>query len=441
MPKFVFVFILFILLVLISFFRKSSKEIMSFSYWIFISYSFLLLTHFFSGITYLSGNVTRILPYFLFCVLLVIIGEKIGEKYHINFNKRYFKINVYTLFILSTTGTIILLYDIIRLNNINLGMRIEDLQISGFGVLGNLLSSLSIIVWLWCIYQNRINNMKIKFFLYFSFLSYIANGVISAGRHSILVIGSSTIILLIWSYKKRKETKGTNTSFKLNFKKAIGYLAIFLFFVSYLIFISNTRSGISDINTKINSFENLFLAKLPDNEVKEINKMTILKDFYVEFIFYYSHQLRRLDIIFQNYDHPPLMGLAQFHYIERRVQWLSGYDISAGLEKADFVATEIKGNFNSHTWGTFVASYIFDFGRFGTLIACFITGVFLGSLKKAMNKYPTPERIIRQVLIISGVLASIQMSPISELNWFFPLLLISFIKLYHNKLCLKNSYK
>lgn len=398
------------------------------SLWLTISYSFLIITHIFAGITYKVGNVFRILPYFILCLFLVLMGDAIGKMIKIRTNDKRLKIKLNRLAYISIFGALLFIIDILRLNEISFGTRISDFQVSIIGVVGNILSSIGIIVWLKSLYEYRINNAKIPILSYISILSYVSGGILSAGRQAILLISIASIIMLIWSNRKKNELK-TTTEYR-NRKKRVpwGMVIILSVFISYFLFISAVRSGISDINNKMNVLESGFNAKISDETLKDVYQHPAFSDIYIESLFYYSHELTYLDLMYQNYDYYPIFGLFQLSYLERRLQWLFGNQGDISWNKVVY-AMETKGNFGSHAWGTFLTSYIIDFGRFGALIACLITGLIFGIFYRSMKDKENSMKIIRHCMLLAGVVFSIQFSPLSELIWFFPVLFISYIKI------------
>ena len=124
----------------------------------------------------------------------------------------------------------------------------------------------------------------------------------------------------------------------------------------------------------------------------------------------------------------PLFGLGQLSYVERRLQWLFGKQREISWKKMK-VAVEDKGHFGLHTWGTFIVNYIVDFGRFGTLIACFLTGIIYGRSYRRLMRRINVENIIHHIILLAGVVFSIQFSPLKELIWTFPLVFSSLIKI------------
>ena len=402
------------------------------SLWLFISFSFLFLVHLFSGISFRVGNPLRILPYVSLCLFLLLIGERFGRSINFISFSNTVKIKLSKLTFTSIFGAVIYVLDLFRLNTINFGLRIDDLQISIVGIIGNVLASVGIIVWLSSLYYNKIFNLKIPFFSYLSAFSYVIGGVLSAGRQAIILLIMSSLIMVLWSSKKRKETNIIRIHKK---KKSFqwGILVGITLIVSYFLVISSVRSQVLDINDKIEMFENGFNAKISKEAIIQANHLGPLSNIYVEGLFYYSHQLTRLDLLFQNYDYYPLLGLSQLGYIERRFQWLFGRQSDISWAEQEF-ALEQQAGFSSHTWGTFITDYIIDFGRFGTLLACLFTGLLLGVVYKNLKNKETQAKVVQHCLINSGVIFSIQFSPINELIWMFPLFFISFIDITNNKI-------
>ncbi len=425
----IYLIILFAFLIIVFQNLKSAthNRVMQMSLWLIISYTFLVLTCLFSGIEYKAGSILRISPYLLTCLLLVMLGEQLGRYVKLKPGKSL-SISITFLALLSISGSIILIVDTLRLNNIVLGNRIAEYNISFIGVLGYIFSSFGLIVWLFGIYGYLINRQKIGFVSYAGIIAYISGGIISAGRQALILSILTTFILVLWCLKKRKQNNQGVLPVKVKRRKPIGLIILITIFLSYFLFISSVRSGIFNLSDKIKMMEGFFNAKVSEETLRVTNGMGPLSDIYIEALFYYSHELNRLDIMFQHYDYYPVLGLSQMGYIERRLRWLFGNqgDISwAHVVKA----VENNGNFSSHTWGTFITNYIVDFGRFGALIACFITGLIYGILYRSLINHESPEKVLRHVILLAGVVFSIQFSPLAELIWIMPIVLSSFIKI------------
>lgn len=419
--------VLFFVCLIAVFTQTRSNSTLRPSFWLVIAYSFLLITHFFSGIDYFFGNIYRILPYFLSCLTLVLIGERLGRTIKSRPLLGYFKISSVKLGLFSIFGSALFIFDIIRLNEINFGTRIEDFSVSIVGVLGNMASSFGLLVWLTNLYHYRINKSRISLISYLCVISFVAGGVLSAGRQAIILVALSSVILMIWSSKRNKEAYAVSSELRdIKAPKPWGFYVILVLFLTYFMYISAIRSGISNIDNKIAVYEKGFSATTSSETKNIVHNAGGLADIYIEFAYYYSHQLIRLDLLYQNYDFHPLLGLGQMTYFERRLQWLFGKQGEESWKQVE-IALEDKGRISSHTWSTFVADYIIDFGRVGALIACLITGLVFGVLFRKFKRNENSSTIVRQCLICGGVVFSIQFSPLAELIYFIPLFLSSFI--------------
>jgi hypothetical protein len=395
--------------------------------WLLFAYGFLLITHFFSGIKYQFGNIYRILPYFLICLFLLYFGHVIGRTLSTKSFYKVRSVKVQSVGLLSVCSSLIFILELLRLNDINLGTRIDDLTISTLGTIGNAFSGLSLLVWLYSLYYYKIDRIKIPLISYFCVLGYVAGGVLSAGRQSIIILCISSIILLIWSSKKSKEDfKKNPNNFVEKSSRPWGVYFIFFLFSSYFIFISAVRSGITDLYDKNVVYEKGFNSTTTETTKNVASFLGGLSDIYIESSYYYSHELIRLDLLYQYYDYPPLFGLGQMTYLERRLQWLIGKQGEASWNQ-EVIALEDKGRFSSHTWSTFIGNFIVDFGRIGTLFACLFFGLILGVLYRRFKENDCPRTVIRQCVICTGIVFSIQFSPISELIYFIPLVASSFI--------------
>jgi hypothetical protein len=421
--------VLFFFILFFIFFVRNSKSqnILVISLWLVFAYGFLLITHFFSGIKYQFGNIYDILPYFLFCLFLLYFGHVIGRTFKTRTFYRARKVKIHSIGLLSVFGSMIFVIELLRLNEINFGTRINDLTISTIGTIGNALSGLSLLVWLYSLYYYKINQIKLPLIAYLSVLCYVAGGVLSAGRQSIIILCISSIILLIWSSKKTTENfkKRPNIILKRN-PVPWGFYFLLLLFSGYFLFVSDVRSGISDLYDKNKAYEEGFNATTTETTKKVSDLLGGFSDIYVESSYYYSHELIRLDLLYKYYDYPPLFGLSQMTYIERRMQWLIGKQGEASWRQEE-IALEDKGRFSSHTWSTFVGNFIVDFGRIGALFACLIFGLILGILYRRFKDNDCPRTVVRQCVICTGIVFSIQFSPIAELIYFIPLVFSSFV--------------
>lgn len=421
------VYLVFFLISLYFIKRASAYAIISLPIWILLAYSFLLLSHIFSPFTFHSGDYENILIYVFFALFLLIIGFYLGLSSNFPIVRSFFSININKLFYISVLGGGLAAFDFFRLNTIVLGMRIEDQQLSTIGVLGTFLSCFGIIVWLYYLYFYIIEFKTLNYKAYLGVITYLVFTILSGGRQAILLTFLSSLIIVLWGHKYLREH---NVPRKKR-KKPIGVYFFLLLMITYFAIVSATRTQIFDIDDKMDMFEEESMARIDPN-YREFARHFFAADIFIEAAFYYSHELTRLDIFYKNYDFVPMLGTSQCLYFSRRIQWLVG-DLLDKSSSAQIEAVEVKGQFSSHTWGTFITNYIVDFGKLGALIACLISGFVVGITTKRCRESSKPFLIIRQGLICAGLIFSIQFSPFAEMCWFIPILFLSFVDLKTNE--------
>ena len=289
------------------------------------------------------------------------------------------------------------------------------------------MSCFGIIVWLYYLYFYIIEFKTLNYKAYLGVITYLVFTILSGGRQAILLTFLSSLIIVLWGHKYLREH---NVPRKKR-KKPIGVYFFLLLMITYFAIVSATRTQIFDIDDKMDMFEEESMARIDPN-YREFARHFFAADIFIEAAFYYSHELTRLDIFYKNYDFVPMLGTSQCLYFSRRIQWLVG-DLLDKSSSAQIEAVEVKGQFSSHTWGTFITNYIVDFGKLGALIACLISGFVVGITTKRCRESSKPFLIIRQGLICAGLIFSIQFSPFAEMCWFIPILFLSFVDLKTNE--------
>lgn len=407
--------------------NKKSSTFLSVTYWLVVAYGFLFFSHIISPYHF-KVKWYWITPYLLICLLLIHLGYQYGMK---NKKRKTFRhhINAKYLFLLSLFGGVVLAFDFFRLNSVSFGMRVEDQSLSIIGVIGSALSHLSILVWVKQLFEYEFYGKSISITGYLSVIIYVTFSLLSGGRQPILLVIFTSLITIVYSVKLRKENNPSIMKKRGHRRIRIVPLPVYFFIAliaGYFGTVSVVRSQISDIDNKMDMFTNSGEITLDDNFRKYARDFPAA-DVLVEAIFYYSHELPRLKLMFDYYDYPPTLGLAQMHYIDRRFHWLYGNWVENN-EKAAELAVEKKGKFDNHTWGTFLCNYITDFGRIGSLIACYLTGLLFG-IAGSRREFFDVNYVFVMVWICSGIFFSIQFSPLVELCWAFPLLVALFIKI------------
>jgi oligosaccharide repeat unit polymerase len=406
---FIFIFFYYVI-VYISLLKIKSNLIISPSFWLLISWGFIFGLYYTSGIKYKFSLNYLTSAYIFLILILFLIFYFFGINLKINKNRidtiNYRK-KIWTLlyFILSIFGIILWIFDVLRLNNINFGYRINNFSISIIGTLGMLFLNLALIVWLYELAYSINFNKRIPLKAYISVIIYLVPAFVTSGRQPILIIVISTFIILVYSLKKNQ-----NYKFKKTIKKFILFGILSFFF--YAIMISTKRAGVSN---KAALFEEIFKSKTPVYLLDFTNCLEGLGEVILEAIYYYSHQLSMFEIFYNNYNGTKFWGLAQFHYIGRRFPDVY-YQAQTYID-----ITFSKVGVYSHVWMTAIASFIIDYGRFGTTIFVSILGFIIGRKRRKFNYIKTTYELVFLTLICTGIAFSIQFSPFSELSWAYPL--------------------
>lgn len=435
-----FALIYFITFILI--FRKlKSDKVLSLTLWMFFSWIILITVHLFSGITYAYKLDYKILFFVLVCLLAIAMGEKVGLKVVFSKKrivlKRLFnrnQISIKLLSIIALFGAGFLLFDMITLNEIVLGKRIENMQISVLGVIGNILINLGLVAWLIAFYQFLIRKQKINIWAIIGLISYFLYAIMTAGRQSIFIALVSSLLVYLQCIKlntghRSIKNKLINTTKKIgtNFfgKTILACLCAMLVF--YIVIIPNYRTGLSG-ESNIAYMDYISNSKTSTEVIDISNRLGPFSEMYTQFLFYYSHELIFLDVYYKNYDQPPLLGFGQFNYITRRFYWLIG-DRYEKMNETNYRIMYAQG-MSPSGWGTFLAIFIADYGRIGSIIMCFVFGILAGKSRRGVLLKPTAINVARQSMICVGGVFSIQYSPFSEMSWAFTLFWILILSLF-----------
>ena len=137
-------------------------------------------------------------------------------------------------------------------------------------------------------------------------------------------------------------------------------------------------------------------------------------------VFYYSSQLSKFALIFEKYDGPYMFGLYQLHYVSRLLpeSWNMNFSI---VSKELKIITENAGIPGLKVfWETAIGYSIYDFGRIGTLIMAFISGIFIEIVSSYSKNVKGIFQILIQAFICTAMFLTIEMSPIFDYYYIFP---------------------
>ncbi len=402
-------------------------------FWLYISWLFLFIIYFFSGINYTYkiqfNSFIYIFISFILFGFFYFFGLKFNSKIRnkTSHNSRVLSVNL--IFYFSILGWFIWIFEVFRLNDIVFGQRINDFSISILGLIGYLFLDLSLLVWIFYLFNAKSNKLRITPIAIISPLIYITPAIITAGRQPILILVFTTIILIGFKYKTYLKVLN---SIKI---KRIVFLFFPLLFVSlltYLFFISNERDVSTDFESKILLFEVITNSNVTQESIDFLELFGNLKSLVFDAKTYFSHQISMFQIFFDNWQDKLYFGSVQFGYISRRfpIEW--GFN----KETAYLTLLGIAQQTNTYTnvWRTIFGEYIMDFGFVGSLIIFSFFGFYQGRSFRLYLNYNSPINFSLLLLMCVFSLFSIQASPWAETSWAFPFYWTILIKFLNIKL-------
>lgn len=404
--------------------KDKYKLISDNKFWIFISWGFAFILYFFLGIEYTKKLNIYSFGYIILYWALFIGGQYAFKKYSknkkINKEEKVIdlseKINLFPLFIVSLVCVIVYAIYIISINNINIGTT-RDIKTNGFATLLLIFSNSSLIIWLYELAYAIINEKKITVYGVLSAVIYNIPGIIISGRDALMIFLVSTVIVFIYcgNYAKKvlnKECKTYKTILKC-------LIAAFAAIMIYLIFLSNNRYG-TDKSAVINMFRWSSKCQFPPYLEWIYYNCGGLGKLILNVVFYYSSQLSKFALIFEKYDGPYMFGLYQLHYVSRLLpeSWNMNFSI---VSKELKIITENAGIPGLKVfWETAIGYSIYDFGRIGTLIMAFISGIFIEIVSSYSKNVKGIFQILIQAFICTAMFLTIEMSPIFDYYYIFP---------------------
>lgn len=418
--------------------KKGYRIIASELFWIFFPWLICFALYYFGGINYTYELDIKCLLYIVLFLFSFILGRKIArlkkigyikENIDIEKKKEIFrkKINLKPLFYLSLVSVIGYTIVILVNNNIVFGVT-RNINTNALSTILLLISNVSLIVWLYELSYSLINDTKIPLYAYFSIIIYCIPQLLISGRDAIMILIISTGIVFFYSGNygiKELDLKGTIYN---KVKKIILIFVVIILF--YFIFLTGNRYG----NDMVSLFEWSTESTFSEELLSVTKSLGSVGELLLNAIFYYSSQFSKLSFVFQNYEGPHLFGLYQLHYVSRRLpeSWNLDYSI---------VVNEVRDLTNQHgvsglhsIWDTAIGYSIYDFGRFGALFFAFLCGFLIGKVRNKFDIKKNNITIIYQVMICTGMFITVQISPIFNMSWTFPLIWLIFIdKFYSNK--------
>ena len=321
-------FILFWLIASYRYMKKNTERIYSPIVWLLIGWFFSFGLYLFSGISYHYGLSIEAGAYYWGVCIAVVIGFKFSQRWRVVFGQRKnmhfipridsITRNSYHLYCgVVILGSFLVVFDIMRLNVISFNLH-SNLNISGIGNIGILMSSLGLILWLYeCVYATK-NNVKFRPVAIICTIAYLIPALITSGRQSILIMAVSSFVTLFYCFSKWPHYK-----YKVYIYGPV-VLAVLGLFV-YTTLISASRTAVLN---KIDLFNYMYKSSVSEETVTILDKLGPFRTIIMEILFYYSHELSMFEILFSKYDGPLFWGMSQLSLIARNIPAGGGKTIS-----------------------------------------------------------------------------------------------------------------
>lgn len=405
-------------------------------FWIFASWLFVLGLYFFSGIKYTFNLNIYSFGYIILFWLIFLLGQYISKfmfrnKIKTKNEKNDFskKINLLPLFGVSLISAVIYAIYIISINDIQLGVT-RNINTNGFATLLLILSNSSLVIWLYELAYAILNEKNISWYGLVSTIIYNLPCIIISGRDALLIFFISTVIVFLYCAIYAK--KVLNTEGKM-LKKVMKYAIIAgVLILIYLVFLSSNRYGTGEDAT-IEMFRWSAGCEFPKYLENIYYKFGGIGKLIINIVFYYSSQISKFALMFEEYNGPYLGGLYQLHYVSRLLPESWNLNFTLVNDKIAEITSNMEIPGLKVFWETTIGYSIYDFGRIGALIISFLSGIITGKVNTWCKESVNVLKIVMQIFICLGMFLTIELSPIFDYYYIFPLFWIIMIILWNHR--------
>ena len=379
-------------------------------FWLSLFWGLSIGTFWVGDVKYASyGFSVYFIIFFTLCLSAFIIGRRIGLKSTVRVFDKSSDTIVFKKFTwLGIFGVILYLYDSIRLNGfgfleLEIGGR-KELELSIIGTFGALLLPITLLQGLAMFAKELINKNKFSFKACFILLLFALPSTMTGGRESILycVIGIISLYGFKFSLNRKvilspkRENKGKK--YYINKALAITIISLILWGV-FEISTSRFSSGV------ISHF--IYTNDVPNSVVEEGDSWGDFGFLYYNILSYFGHQIPFLDFTLKEYDGPYMWGFFEFNIFARRL----GIDYTLVFERLERLQEQHNAQSFRGGWNTILGSFICDFGRIGTIIACYFCGLVLGKIRKKINGSLDIRYSVLVALLCLSAFSTVQLGP------------------------------
>lgn len=310
---------------------------------------------------------------------------------------------------LSCLGCVMYAVDILRLNTMSFRLH-EQINISGIGNVGILLTGMGLIVWLHECMQAMLKQKMLRSTAFLGLISYLVPALMTSGRQNILILGISTFIVLLYCWSRAG-------MYKYARKLLIPLIVVGAALLGYVTLISARRANVSD---KVALFNSMYASTLSDGTAKLLDALGPFKAFVLEVLYYYSHEMSMFQVLFSGYSGPHYWGLSQLTLLARNLPAGDGGTVFDQMW-THYDAMSAEAGVYSHVWRSAAGNCFVDYGVVGGLIFALLCGLALGALYRRVRRTGGIYGMVGMILACTGMLFAMQFSPICEAYWLYPL--------------------
>lgn len=416
------------------------KMVINDKVWLYISWEACLLLYSLCGIVYPISLKLNAYLYIVLFWMFYLIGSKVAKqiciKKGINIEKKEItyrqneRLNFSLLFFISLIGTALYVLVVHNQNpNTILGIT-RGVKVNGLATLFLIFSSSSLIIWLYELLYSITNKKRIKLYGIISAFLYNIPGIVISGRDALMIFIISSLIIIVYSLTYLKKNKLLTQKVKSRIKNItiISLIAI----VAYLLLISSIRYGKND-DSVLTMFEWVSGATFPKYLTFIYKYNGAFGKLILNVVFYYTSQFSKLALVFENYTGPYQFGLYQLHYVARLLSNSFGIDITAVSNSMSDICNYYNLSGLKVLWGTVIEYSIYDFGKIGSLIYAFVFGYIVKYRVIKNNNKAHELNIVALALICVAMFTTVEISPLYDYFFVFPVAWLIIIKLFSKK--------
>lgn len=393
--------IAFVIAITFSIVKSGNKILFNDIFWMFVFWGLIIGVYFFSGVTWKYNVSVGLILFLTISFISFMAGRSYGTKKRVKlFSKETSIVNQKLFCFIGLLGVVLFSVDYIRLNGF-FSIK-SEYKISIIGSIGNFMIPILLVLGLYMFASTLIVTGKINIKALLLLAAYSVPCILNSGRESLafVVVG---IAAIYGYYAKHNQVSYRYVNIKKMLRK-IMIIAIVIGVLFFVVHISKERFGDNEVSTFLNTHNVSAIAK------GEAERWGDFEFLYYNIASYFSHQISFLEFMFKEYKGPYMFGMYELNIISRRLPDFLGLDYMSVSRQLRNLYGQVGVSY-SGDWFTVLGSFIVDFGRVGSILACFICGYFTGKVKKKIRLCDDIRYAVLRAIICVCMFSSIQLGP------------------------------